>query len=163
MIKKILITIISAAFVTTVYSQEFNEEMYVECYLVIVDTSDTYFDLHKTMMEISADLKLSVDTMDRVFDSEENLIRFPKDYKDDIYAGFYFPRRFCSESLSIEYYYYYVNGDYPEPGNNADRLMCLVSMIDTNKEKAEERYKLIEIKYPNSFILKTKIFWGCMH
>lgn len=161
--KKILLTLISLALITVIYSQDITEEMYVECYVVIVDTSDSYFDLNKTMSNISEEYKLTIDTMDRFFDSEKNLICLPNDYEDDIYAGSYFPRRFSTEFLSIEYYYYYVNGDYPEQGSNAVRLMCLVSMIDTNKEKAEERHKLIKMKYPKSFILKTKIYWGCMH
>lgn len=76
--------------------------------------------------------------------------------EDEIYAGSYFPRRFPSENLSIEYLEFY--------DDKADSLtFALVSGIYETKSKADSALKAMKKFEPNAFLLKSRIYIGCMH
>ena len=76
---------------------------YARYYIVIADTSINYEVLQKKMLNLRKQLSIPIDTMDRYYDKDKNLICLPEDSDDELYAGDYFPRRFPSESLSLEY------------------------------------------------------------
>jgi len=156
---KIIITIfLILLFGLNINAQEISDEQYMNAYIVVSDTSQNYFELRQKMFDLNEKLKTEIDTMGRGFNKKKNLICLPENDKDEIYAGDYFPRRYPSETLSLEYLIYYTNGKKPTEGT-----IALVTIITDNKEKAEK--KLAEVKrYSDSaFIINSKIYMGCMH
>lgn len=156
--KKIITIFSILLFGLNINAQEISDEQYMNAYIVIADTSQNYVELRKKMFDINEKLKTEIDTMGRGFNREKNLICLPENDEDEIYAGDYFPRRYPSETLSLEYLVYYTNGKKPTEGT-----IALVTIITDNKEKADK--KLAEIKkYSNkAFIVNSQIYMGCMH
>jgi len=156
---KIVLTILTI-FVSTISinAQDISEEQYMNVFIVVSDSSKDYFILREKMFQLSKNLAIEIDTMGRGYNKSKNLICLPDNDEDEIYAGDYFPRRYPSETLSLEYLDYYSNGDKPTGGT-----IALVIMITDEKESAEKKLKQI-IKYSEgAFILNTKIYMGCMH
>jgi len=132
--------------------------MYSNSYVVILETSNDYFALRKKMFNLSKELNIEIDTMDRGFDRKEKIISLPENYEDIIYAGFYYPRRFNSETLSLEYLNY-----YKDDSKFLEGPMALVTMITSDKKEAEERLKSIKMYEKKAFILQARIYIACMH
>ena len=156
--KKIITIFLILLFGLNINAQEISDEQYMNAYIVVSDTSQNYFELRQKMFDLNEKLKTEIDSMGRGFDKKKNLICLPENDEDEIYAGDYFPRRYPSETLSLEYLIYYTNGKKPTEGT-----IALVTIITDNKEKAEK--KLAEVKkYSNrAFIVNSKIYMGCMH
>ena len=73
-----------------------------------------------------------------------------------MYAGDYFPRRFPSETLSLEYLSIYKS-------NTNEKTIAVVSGIFEQEKKADSSLKKIQKVFPKTFKLKAKIFVGCLH
>jgi hypothetical protein len=125
-------------------------------YIVITDTGLNYDILLNRMLELNQVLSISIDSMGRQYNPKKNLIAMPDDSEDDIYAGEYYPRRFPSEELSIEYLSMYRN-------NAGEKTMALVAGIFESKEKADSTINHLKKYAPYSFITHTKMFIGCLH
>ena len=133
-----------------------DDELYMDAYIVIADTSNSYEDLKIKMIQLSKYSRIEIDTMGREYNKIKNLIALPENSSDEIYAGDYFPRRFPSEKLSIEYFSFYSAKDTYE-------LMALVTLITDDKEKAQNQLKKIKNHINTAFTINTKIYMGCMH
>ena len=136
-------------------SQE-NLNDYAEYYVVIADTGKNYLSLQQTMLALSKTAGIKIDTLDRSYRSDKNLIALPDNYEDDIYAGDYYPRRSPGTFLSIEYLNLY-NEDSPE------KMMALVGGIYENKNSADSALEEVNNAKMNAFIQKTKMYIGCIH
>lgn len=156
--KKIITIFSILLFGLNINAQEISDEQYMNAYIVISDTSQDYSELRQKMFDLNEKLKTEIDTMGRGFNREKNLICLPENNEDEIYAGGYFPRRYPSETLSLEYLVYYTNGKKPTEGT-----IALVAIITDDKEKADK--KLVEVKKysDKAFILNSQIYMGCMH
>lgn len=156
---KISLTIITI-FVSliTIKAQEISDEEYMDAYLVISDTSKDYYIIKEKMFLLSKSLDFEIDTMGREFNVNKNLICLPDNDEDELYAGNYFPRRYPSETLSLEYLDYYLNEQNPLSG-----LIALVVLITDEKENAELKLEQIKKYSETAFILNTKLYMGCMH
>ena len=139
-------------------AQEINEEEYINAYVVICDTSQDYYELREKMFLLNKALKIEIDTLGRGYDLSKKQICLPEDDEDEIYSGNFYPRRYPSETLSLEYLNYYVNGFKPNK-----KTIDIISLITDDKDKAE--LQIIEIKKysENAFILNSTIYMGCMH
>ncbi|NHN25185.1 hypothetical protein FIA58_005785 [Flavobacterium jejuense] len=124
-------------------------------YVVIVDTSFNYQSLHKKMLDLSKKSNTPIDTMGRYYNASEDLIVLSDD-DDDLYAGDYFPRRFPSENLSLEYLTWYKN-------NAEEKTIALVAGIYESEIKADSAVSKLKKTNPQTFEIKTKMFVGCMH
>jgi len=133
------------------------DEMYMNAYLVIADSSHNYSELRKEMFYLSEKLNIEIDTSGRGFDINRQLICLPENDPDNLYAGGYIPRRFPSVSLSLEHLDYYTNGKWPEGGET----IIIVVGIFSNKDDAEAL--LNKLKSKKAFILFVKMYMGCMH
>jgi hypothetical protein len=131
---------------------------FMNAHVVIADTSSDYYKLRAQMFELSKKLDFKIGTLGRGFDDEHKILCLPKDSDDDIYAGSYFPRRFSSESLSIEYLDYYRDGGLHNSGSFA-----LVCAITGNIEKAKKVKSKISPHSGMVFILPSRIYIDCMH
>ncbi len=145
-------------FFQNINAQEINDELYMNAYIVVSDTSKNYNKLRKKMLKLSEKLNSEIDTMGRGFNRTKNLICLPENDEDDIYAGDYFPRRFPSETLSLEYLIYYINGSKPTEGT-----IALVAMVTDDKKKAENKLSKVKNYSKGAFIVNTEIYMGCMH
>jgi hypothetical protein len=134
---------------------DMNNEM-ATYFVVIADTSYNYFNLRSVLIQTARKLKLEIDTMDRFYNSITRKIQLPDDSEDEIYAGEYFPRRYNSESLSIEYANQYLD-------NLNDSLMAGIMGIYVELSDAEKRLQQIRKYNPKAFVVKSELFQGCMH
>jgi len=125
-------------------------------YVIVVDTSLNYALLHKKMFEVQHAFKIVIDTMGRYYNPTKDLIVLPEDDEDELYAGDYFPRRFPSETLSLEYLSLYKN-------NSNEKTIAVVSGIFEQEKKADSSLKKIQKVFPKTFKLKTEMFVGCLH
>jgi hypothetical protein len=134
---------------------DMNNEMAMY-FVVIADTSYNYYDLRSDLVHSAKKLKLEIDSLDRFYNSKTRKIQLPDDSEDEIYAGEYYPRRFNSESLSIEYANQYLE-------NLNDSLMAGIMGIYVEQSEAEKRLQLIRKYNPKAFVVKSELFQGCMH
>ena len=84
-------------------AQETTDDLYMDAFVVVADTSQDYHELRTRMFSIAHQLGLQIDTMGRGYDAAKHLITLPLEDADELYAGEYFPRRYPSETLSLEY------------------------------------------------------------
>jgi hypothetical protein len=134
-------------------SIDYNNATY---YLVIADTSKNYFELQKKMFEINQKLNISIDTMGRFYNKSKNLIAFPDNDVDEIYAGDYFPRRFPSKSISLEYLDFYKR-------KSGEKTIALVTGIYETEKSADSALTNLNRTENKAFKIKADIYIGCMH
>ena len=125
-------------------------------FIIIVDTSIDYFNLHKKMFDLNKKINVNIDTMGRFFNKSKNLISLPDNDKDEMYAGEYFPRRFPSENLSLEYLKFY----FTNSGNETLALVAGIYELEKDAEIALKSIKKVENK---SFLIESNIYRGCLH
>jgi len=154
---KVAIAIFFSLFCLLGNSQSELDEMFMNAYVVIADTSSDYHVLRNEMFELSESLSMKIDTMERGFNEAKNLICFPLNHEDEMYAGEYYPRRYTSEWLSLEYYEYYSDV------NQRSGTIALVAAITESKEHADSLSMKIQKYAKGAFVVQSRIFIGCMH
>lgn len=68
----------------------------------------------------------------------------------------YFPRRYPSEELSLEYLIVYDN-------NASDKTIALIAGIYESESEAKNVLSKIKKYRSNSFIVNTDLYLGCIH
>ncbi len=132
---------------------DYDHETY---FLVIADTGTDYFKLQSQMYKLHSQFGIEVDTMNRYYNKNKNLIMLREDDEDDLYAGDYFPRRFPSQNLSLEYLDVYQS-------KVGSKTIALVTGIFEREIEADSVLKVINTSHKNSFKIKTEMYVGCMH
>lgn len=125
-------------------------------YFVIADTNRNYSILCHKMFNLQKQCHLAIDSMGRFYNKKTHLIALPDNDEDELYAGQYFPRRYPSDFLSLEYLDFYSQ-------NSNDKTIALMAGIFEAKNSADSIFAIIKPIEKNSFILKAKIYIGCMH
>lgn len=145
-------------------SAEDTAGVYAQVYVVIADTGKNYFELRKKMFDLRKTSGMKIDTLYRGYIKKKNLIAFPENYENDPdYAGLYFPRREESEFLSLEYVNYYMGKNFSFENAGNTMTIAIVSGVFFDKSDAEENLKIIKAAEKKAFILKGKVYLGCMH
>lgn len=129
---------------------------YATLFVVIADTSPDYAMLHQKMFDLHQKLNIPIDTMGRYYNESKNLIALPDNDEDEMYAGDYFPRRFPSENLSLEYL------DFYQLGAREKTIALVVGLYDT-EENADSILAVLKNIENKSFKVKAEIYMGCMH
>jgi hypothetical protein len=129
---------------------------YATYFLVVADTSKDYFLLRKKMMNIHSKMNWPIDTMGRYFNKKKNEIVLPDDDEDELYAGSYFPRRFPTSDLSLEYLDFYQE-------RAGERTIALVAGIYETEQSADSALAIVRVFDNKAYKLKSEIFIGCMH
>jgi hypothetical protein len=129
---------------------------YATYFLVVADTSKDYFLLRKKMMNIHSKMNWPIDTMGRYFNKKKNEIVLPDDDEDELYAGSYFPRRFPTRDLSLEYLDFYQE-------RAGERTIALVAGIYETEQSADSALTIVRVFDKKAYKLKSEIFIGCMH
>ena len=125
-------------------------------FVVIADTSLDYSILSKKMFDLNRKLNISIDTMGRFYNKTKNLIALPDNDEDEIYAGDYFPRRFPSENLSLEYLDFYQR-------QAGEKTIALVTGIYETEKNADSALTILQKTEKKVFKIKAEIYVGCMH
>ena len=132
------------------------DDMYATCYLVVADTGNNYTLLRKKMAGLQRSLQLEIDTMGRYYNEQKHRIVLPDSSDDEMYAGEYFPRRYASEALSLEQMDFYLS-------SSDVQNMGLITGIYASRPGADSALTRVKQMERNAFVLKTKIYMGCMH
>ena len=125
-------------------------------YVVVADTSLDYNFLDKKMFELNRQFKIPIDSMGRFYNKAKNLIALPDNDDDEIYAGDYYPRRYPSENLSLEYLGFYQS-------RARKKTIALVTGIYETKKSADSALRIIQQAERKGFKIKSEIYIGCMH
>lgn len=125
-------------------------------FVVVADTSFDYSTLHKKMFDLYRKFKIPIDTMGRFYNKTKNLIALPDNDEDEIYAGDYFPRRFPSENLSLEYLDFYQI-------RAGEKTIALVTGIYETEKSADSALTVLHSTEKKAFKIKADIYVGCMH
>ena len=125
-------------------------------YIVVADTGMVYAPLNAEMYSLSAKLSASVDTLNRGYDAKKNKIVLSEHDEDELYAGAYFPRRFPSTTLSMEYM------DSYTPGSK-EGMMGIVSGIYEKQADADLALRKVNVYAPHARVIKADIYVGCIH
>lgn len=129
---------------------------YETYYLVIADTSSSYYELHEKMFDLNAKYKIPIDTLGRYYNKEKKQIVLPDNDEDEMYSGDYFPRRYPSENLSLEYLDFY--------NRTADqKTIALISGIYQSEKSADSLLTIIRKTDKKAYKLKSQVYVGCMH
>jgi metal-responsive CopG/Arc/MetJ family transcriptional regulator len=155
---RILTVLLITSFTTVMNAQDSTDDEHMEAYIVIADTSQTYSKLRSKMLSLSKKLEIKIDTMGRSFNSVKKLICLPENDEDELYAGYYFPRRYPSEVLSLEYLNYYTNDNY-----STENTIALVTIITDDKAAAEKNLAKVKKYSKNAFVINVTLYMGCMH
>lgn len=125
-------------------------------FVVVADTSQDYSMLHEKMLDLNNQLKIPIDTMGRFYNKAKNLIALPDNDEEEIYAGDYFPRRFPSDNLSLEYLSFYQS-------QAGEKTIALVTGIYETEQSADSTMTVLYKKEKKVFKIKADIYVGCMH
>ena len=125
-------------------------------FLVVADTNQDYSILHKKMFDLNSKLKIPIDTMGRFYNKTKNLIALPDNDGDEIYAGDYFPRRFPSDNLSLEYLSFYQR-------QAGEKTIALVTGIYETEQSADSALTVLHNTEKKVFKIKADIYVGCTH
>lgn len=130
--------------------------MHATFFLSVADTGRDYFKLRALMLRVSNLTHAAIDTQGRYYNKKKDEIVLPEDDEDEIYAGEYFPRRFESSTLSLEYY-----GWYAKP--STEKNIAILAGIFSQQKSADSMTALIKPVAPKAFSIRVKIYTGCMH
>lgn len=129
---------------------------YAEYWIVIADTSLSYADLHAVLLRLHERSGLEIDTMNRYYNTERDQLILKEDDPDELYRGEYFPRRFPSETLSIEYLDFY-------DGAGNDKTMACVAGIFERQRRAKRLVRKWRKEFPHLHTVHARVYIGCMH
>ena len=127
---------------------DFNNATY---FVVVADTSNDYYFLHKKMFTLNRQLNIPIDTMGRFYNKTKNLIALPDNDEDEIYAGDYFPRRFPSDNLSLEYLDFYQR-------QAGEKTIALVTGIYETEKSADSALTVLHKIEKKVFKIKADIY-----
>ncbi|MHC2992899.1 hypothetical protein OB13_15415 [Pontibacter sp. HJ8] len=125
-------------------------------YIVIADTGSSYQQLHSKMFAMNGVFKIPIDTMGRSYDAAKDLIALPEDDEDEVFAGDYYPRRFPSQTLSLEYLSLYQQ-------KATEKTMALVAGIYESRNTADSALTVLEQFDKKAFMVETDMYIGCIH
>lgn len=135
-----------------------NDYEHATYYIVVADTGKDYDALRRQLIAIQNKTKQVFDSMGRYYDKHKNLIVVPYDPEDPEYqyAGDYYPRRFPSETLSLEYLDFYST-------KSGESTIALVAGIYEQEYLADSAVTSLHHARFKAFKLKTYMYTGCMH
>ncbi|MEZ4805298.1 MAG: hypothetical protein R2852_07405 [Bacteroidia bacterium] len=94
--------------------------------------------------------------MGRFYNSKKDLITLPDDDEDEVYAGDYFPRRYPSGYMSLEYLDFYQRAA-------REKTIALVTGIFETAIEADSALSVLQSMEKKAFKIKSEMYMGCMH
>ena len=127
-----------------------------EVWVLVGDTSRNYFELDAVMYLWSGQLNWGIDTLERYYNREKKVLVVSDKSEDEIYRGEYFPRRFGTETLSIEYLNTYTKF------TTANTFALVLGIYDSDAEAKKALNKSSKVSQ-RAFVLPSYLYMGCMH
>ncbi|WP_026904742.1 hypothetical protein [Pedobacter glucosidilyticus] len=125
-------------------------------HIVIIDTSSSYYKLQEVMFSVNKFTRIPIDTLDRYYNNFKKQIVLPENHQDEMYAGSYYPRRYPTVFLSIEYLNFYKK--------EADSsTFALVAGIHEREKSADSLLSILKKVNKKAFKLKSEVYTGCLH
>ncbi len=137
-------------------ADETTDENHATYFVVVADTSQDYTMLHQKMFDLNRKFDIPIDTMGRYYNKSKNLIALPDNAEDEIYAGDYFPKRFPTEKLSLEYLDFYQS-------QAGEKTIALVTGIYETEKSADSALTILKKTEKKVFKIKANIYVGCTH
>ncbi len=128
---------------------------YANYFVVIADTGKSYYSLRKEMFQLSKSAILTIDTMGRLYNKTKDLIALPDDDSDEIYRGEYYPRRYASQNISLEYLEQY--------DKSGKKTIALVAGIYEKKASADSLVQILKPLSKKVYSVEARLYEGCMH
>lgn len=129
-----------------------------EAWVLIGDTSQNYFALDAKMYLWAKQLNWGIDTMERYYNTKKKALVVSEKSEDEMYRGEYFPRRFGTETLSIEYLSTY--SQY----TTANTFALVLGIYNSEAEAIKALNKCIKVSQTSYvYVLPTQLYMGCMH
>lgn len=125
-------------------------------YIVVADTGMQYAPLNAQMYAMAKQMNLTVDTLGRYYNPTKKKIVLNENDDDELYAGEYFPRRFPSTTLSMEYM------DSYTPGSNPSTIGIIAGIFE-EAASGEKVLQSVKAYSPNARLVKADIYVGCIH
>jgi hypothetical protein len=125
-------------------------------YILVADTGTQYGLLNAKMYALAKQTTLTVDTLGRYYNASKKKIVLNENDDDELYAGEYFPRRFPSTTLSMEYM------DSYTPGSVVG-MMGIIAGIYENATDGEKALQTVKTHSTNARLVKADIYVGCIH
>ncbi|GAB2530106.1 hypothetical protein [Spirosoma aerophilum] len=125
-------------------------------FVVVADTGVYYANLRQQMLGYQTPLRQSIDTMGRTYSKAKDLIALPDNSEDLVYAGDYYPRRFPSSTLSIEFMDVYHE-------TSSDKSMALIAGIYEQQRTADSALMILKKFSPRAFAIKSTLSADCLH
>lgn len=134
------------------YGDNFTQTLYV----LVSDTGHDYYEVWQKMLDLHHLTSSPIDTMDRYYNTNHNMIMLPDSLEDELYGTYYFMRRYPSNSLSIEYLDHYDT-------TATETCFALFGGIFSSKKEADSHLKVISSNYKEAYVLTVDMWMGCMH
>jgi hypothetical protein len=137
-------------------------------YIVSLKDGYNYDSLRTLAVNVSKEIGFTFDTMGRYYDPKRGII-LPDHTDDEMWAGQYLLRRGGDSAVSVERTSYYLDVKYKGDDkfiekfdSDTSRMFVFVTMFP-EKSDAEKIAKILLKKYPDTKIVESEIFIGCMH
>lgn len=127
-----------------------------EVWVLIGDTSQNYYALDAEMYLWAGDLDIEIDTMERYYNLKKKALITSEKSEDELYRGEYFPRRFPTETISIEYLYTYTQY------TTANTFALVFGIYESEAEAKKALNKSIKVSQ-RAFVLTSYLYMGCIH
>jgi hypothetical protein len=130
-------------------------DAFADYYILVADTGSDYYSLRNKMIDLEHSAGIPIDTSGRYYNKSKDLIMEPDTTNGENYGDDYYPRRYPSKNLSLEYMNFY------KPSSKKKTLGLIAGIYET---QAAVDSTLQSISLPkSSFAFKSKVYIGCMH
>lgn len=132
------------------------ENYMVDKYIVFANTDTNYWKMEQEMFALSHKTGIPIDTLNRYYNSTKKEIIAVQDDNEGIYNEEYYLRRYGDDFLSLE-----MLSAYQQSANSAT-IGIMAGLFD-NQQSADSMATIIKVYQPAAFILKARVYMGCMH
>lgn len=153
--KSVPLLIDSSALQVVDSSADFSSEL-KDLFILIIETSSNFQELGAFSDKLCSQYGLKYENLGRIYDSTKDSLIVPYNDEDQMYAGKYLMRRFPSNDVSIEYLSAYRT-------DITDASFALIAGIFEKENDAFLFANQIFVDCPHMYILKSRIYLGCMH
>jgi hypothetical protein len=127
-----------------------------EVWVLIGDTSLNYFALDAEMYLWAGQLNWGIDTMERYYNLMKKALITSEKSEDELYRGEYFPRRFPTETINIEYLNTYTQY------TTANTFALVFGIYESEVEAKKALNKSIKVSQ-RAYVLPSYLYMGCIH
>jgi len=127
-------------------------------YVVVAEEGQNYHPLQERLLQLAQESRLPIDSLGRKYNEGLKKLVITDPEEIDMFGEVYYPRRFETDYLSIEYANAYI-----EHLPYTDNTLYIVAGQYPDKKMADKRMAEIKKYAPKVKIVKAEMFDGCLH